>query len=137
MLDGLLESRYDLDASAAIADDSDSLVFEVDSLIPLRGMKQWSLEVMQSFDLGPLPLVQNTSSIDKNMAPIRVAFLRQLILNFDDPIAFVIIPFRLDKSRVELDVVLASVFVREVLEVLANLGSIRIVVAPVPSETLH
>jgi hypothetical protein len=45
-----------LDAGGADADDGDLFVGEVVVLVPAGGVDEFALEVVQAFDVGPLPV---------------------------------------------------------------------------------
>ena len=52
------------------------LPYELDRSVPPCSVQQRSFEIMEPFDVGPLPGVRNTGGIDKNVAA--VAFDRSI-----------------------------------------------------------
>jgi hypothetical protein len=69
-LDFGLHIRYDLDTTASSTKHSDFLPFKQEPLLVRRRMHQLPLEIMQARNVWPLPLIQHTACIDKELGTI-------------------------------------------------------------------
>ena len=86
---------------------------------------------MGTLNVGPLPVVQNSTSINENMAPIRHQRFRCLVLQRDGPLPLLLIPLCSHNFGIELHVLLAAMSLGEPLILRLNLRSIGNVMAPI------
>jgi len=68
--DFLLNFGYNLDATAASTDDSDSLALKIISLFISCGVHEFALERLEAYDVGPFVIVEHTSSIDEVLSGV-------------------------------------------------------------------
>jgi len=126
----LLQLWDNLNRCGAGADNTNSLAREVHGVIPVRRVHQRALEVVETFDLWPLPVIQDSGPVDDNVRPILGDLSSHRVLECNVPDCFLGVPNRLDQLRVQLDILLGSMALDEAFEVLLDLGSICKVVAP-------
>lgn len=126
----LLQLWDNLNRCGAGADNTNSLAHEVHRVIPVSRVHQRALEVMETFDLWPLPVIQDSGPVDDNVRPILGDRSGRRVLEGNVPDCFLGIPNRFDQLRVQLDILLGSMALDEAFEILLDLRSIRKVVAP-------
>lgn len=105
-----------LNGRASSPYDPDRLSREISLGIPSCGMQEFALEIVQPFNLRPLPIIQETGSIDQYMSPILRSLAIDINVDFPDP--FLFIPSRTDNLRLKCNVLVKIILVCKVLEIL-------------------
>lgn len=92
-------------------------------------MHELALEVVDSWDLGVLPAVEDAASVIEDVTGIFEGTVRTDKLQF--PLAAVLIPGGALDFRIELDILFQIVLRRHILEILPNLRRARVIRRPV------
>ena len=96
------------------------LTLQADRVIPVRSMQQCALIFVESRDSRPLPVVEDTASIDENVAVVSNHRTIGNILDLDIVATPLAIPVGTNYLMLEFDVLMKIVFLRETLEIVEN-----------------
>ena len=84
-------------------------------------MQQRALVLLNAWNSGPLPVIQNTGRIDENVAVIRNRSVTCEVLDMHIVPALLFIPVRARHLVLRLDILVQSILPRKVVEVGKNL----------------
>jgi hypothetical protein len=90
-----------------------------------------SSEIVKSFDIWPLPIIQNPGCVDKNMTPLFLSLHLNLALNHYVPDSPFPVPASFYEFGVELDELPAIIFGGEVFEILTYFSAIGVIGTPI------
>lgn len=107
------------------------LAFELNRFIPVGSMQDGTLVLVESRDLGPLPGIQDTPSIDENVAGIVKVLVAVKITNFDIVCVAGGVPCGVDNLVVELAVASQAILLGEGIEIVKDFLATRICGGPV------
>lgn len=88
---------------------------------PRRTVDEVAVEGMQSWNVWPLPIIEDSTAVDQNMTLIFYNLVRFQIMDLDFPNSLFLIPNRFRDAMAQLDVLVELVLVRNALEILENL----------------
>ena len=119
----------DLNTTGTNADCRHPFAGEVVFLIPAGGVNQLALEVLDALNVGPLPVVQDTTGIDEHII-VLCEDNAVAVLHGDLPLALSFVPDGGLDGVSELDVLFAVVLVCHVVHVLVDLLGGGVIVWP-------
>lgn len=121
-----LNIRDDLYAGRSRAQYSDSFPINVVLSTPSRTVNKVTFEGMESRNIRPFPVVQDTRSVDKNMAVILNHLAGLQNTDSDSPDSFFLVPYCLADVVLQLDVSIELILVCNSLKIIQNLVPWRI-----------
>lgn len=121
-----LNIRDDLYAGRSRAQYSDSFPINVVLGTPSRTVNKVTFEGVESRNIRPLPVVQDTRSVDKNMAVILNHPAGLQNTDSDSPDSFFLVPYCLADVVLQLDVSIELILACNSLKILQNLVPWRI-----------
>ena len=104
MLDLVLNCSNNLDTRASRSNDSYAFVGKFITFLVIGRMHQLALEVMQSRNIGPLPVVQHTTSIDEELGTVVEYFISSKIPYSASPQTGFVVPFHMLQTVPQFDV---------------------------------
>ena len=107
------------------------LPLERDRVVPIGSMQQRALVLIQTWNGGPLPVVEDSAGIDEHVAVLAEDSVGLEILDPDVVTSLVVVPVGTDNLVPDLDILLQAVLVGEVVKVLKDLLGRRIHCGPV------
>lgn len=103
------------------SEEGDGFVGEIKVSIIRCSMHKFALEFIDSGDVWPFPVVQNTLGIDEKVTPVVDDVAGLEIGDLDVPLAFDIVPFSARDTFVKLAVFAEIIFLGEAEEILVDL----------------
>lgn len=123
----LMGSENDL----PIANQTDVAASQVDVVVPIRSVQKRALVLVDARNRRPLPVVQDTRSIDKNIAMIIHNLSALKILDLHIVSALLLVPRRAANLVPRLNILVQPILSRKVIEVRENLFRARVHSGPV------
>lgn len=93
------------------------LALERDIGVPVGSMKKSTLVFLDAGNCGPLPVVENTAGIDKNIGKVADGVSRDIVANLEVVSVLLVVPESTNNLVLGLDVTLQAILVGKPIEV--------------------
>ena len=114
-----------------VTDQSNMTTREIDVIVPVRRMQQRTLVLLDALDRRPLPVVQDTTCVNKDVAMICDGRARCEVGDLHIVSALLLVPVGASDLVLRLDVLVQRILAGKVVEVGENLARARIHGRPV------
>jgi hypothetical protein len=104
-----------------IANKSDMTTCKVNLIVPVRGVQERALVLVDARDGRPLPIVQNARRVDENVAMIVHDLPALYVLDLHIVSSLLLVPCRADDLMLCLHILVQSILPRKVVEVCIDL----------------
>lgn len=127
----LADGRQDLDTRRAVANQADVLAVENSVGVPVSGVQQGALVLVQTGDGGPAPVVEDAGAVDEDVAVVADNNAVGIVLDLDVVAALLGVPVRANDLVLQLDILAQAVLGGKALKIVEDVLGGRVDGGPV------